>query len=1046
MSKAIRVLNVEDSKVQSLLLKRLLKESGFEITFKRVDTKADMKAALEKKTWDIILCDYYLPSFNALEALDVLKEKGLDLPFIITSGAIGEQTAVEAMKAGAHDYVMKDNLDRLAPAIKRELKEAKIREKHRVATAALAESEERFRIALKGSKITVFIQDTDLRYAWVYNPNPNFSPKDVVGKTDLELVPKEDAMPLTKLKRRVLETGKTTEEVVRFTIGGTPSYYYTVLEPIFDDNGNITGISGSSTDITEQKEVEEALRESEEKYRNLVDTSLLGVYKTTLGGKIIYANEALSNILGYDSVEDLASITSSSAYVDKDDRAVLIDILMKKGKVDNYEIQLYTKSGVNKNLLLTASLDDGIISGMMMDITERRQAQEELKKSETKYSTLVEKGNDGIIIVQDGLLAFVNSQILKMTSFSEDDTIGKPFIDFVSPEFRGSVVDRYKSRMAGKKVERRYESEIISKDGKSISVEINASLIEFEGKPADMAMIRDITNRKKAEEVIVKSEARFRTIFENVHDIIVYVDTRGKITEVNERIGGIIGYKRSEIINKNFIKLGLLDAENLVHLVKLFKDSVKRGNILGPKGKSQTVIEIPFKHKNGNRLFVEASTSAIKENGKLKGFLSIIRDITERKKAAERLNHSIEELETVHEIDKNILEKPDLSSLLKFIVSKAKMLTGTDSAFFAIVEDDVLSYHSGVGLRTNALENVKLKKGVGIGWAALKAMKPLIVEDYFNDIRIKGAPSDVIRKEGLKSFLAVPFASGKDEPLGVLFVSNHSKTTFTDEQVRTLVTLAGQCSVAIDHARLDEEIKGAYEELKSLDELKTNVIANVSHELKTPLTIAKGALDLLMNEEDQSERNTLIEVARDALRNQNKIVGDLMEAAKMEKAAEVSLSLEDVTLNSAITLIMEEFKPLAKEKEIKLETRLTGKPLVVKADFEGLGHIIRNLVGNALKFTDKDGEITLEAKLKKDVVKVCVSDTGIGIPKEKQNKIFERFYQVDTSTTRMYGGTGLGLAIVKEIVEAHEGKITVKSKPGKGSKFCFTLPIGGKEE
>ncbi|MEE9594899.1 MAG: ATP-binding protein, partial [Candidatus Hydrothermarchaeales archaeon] len=256
-------------------------------------------------------------------------------------------------------------------------------------------------------------------------------------------------------------------------------------------------------------------------------------------------------------------------------------------------------------------------------------------------------------------------------------------------------------------------------------------------------------------------------------------------------------------------------------------------------------------------------------------------------------------------------------------------------------------------------------------------------------------------------------------------------------------------SVVVDiteRKQAEEALQTAYEDLKSLDELKSDVIANVSHELKTPITIVKGSLDLLTNEDDMSSKSNLIGMARDALMRQNRIVGDLIEAAKMEKASEASLSLENVDLNSVITLLLKEFKALAMEKGIKLETKLQGKSLMVRADFERLGHILRNLVGNALKFTDKDGVVAVEAKQEKDMIEICVSDTGIGIPKDKHETIFERFYQVDSSATRSYEGTGLGLTIVKEIVEAHGGKITVKSKPRKGSKFYFTLPIGEKEE
>jgi PAS domain S-box-containing protein len=234
------------------------------------------------------------------------------------------------------------------------------------------------------------------------------------------------------------------------------------------------------------------------------------------------------------------------------------------------------------------------------------------------------------------------------------------------------------------------------------------------------------------------------------------------------------------------------------------------------------------------------------------------------------------------------------------------------------------------------------------------------------------------------------------------------------------------------------ELLKAYEELKSLDELKSNVIANVSHELRTPITIAKGTIQMANNEMDAKARNKLLSMALTALMRQNMIVGDLIEASRM-KRAESELSLEDMDITSVITIVCGEFKALALQKVIRLNIELEEGLPMIGADYRRLKHVFRDLLSNAFKFTEK-GSVTVEARRKKDMVKVCVADTGIGIAKEYHEKIFERFYQADSSLTRRYGGTGMGLAIAKEIVEAHGGKIWVESEPMKGSRFYFTLP------
>lgn len=470
------------------------------------------------------------------------------------------------------------------------------------------------------------------------------------------------------------------------------------------------------------------------------------------------------------------------------------------------------------------------------------------------------------------------------------------------------------------------------------------------------------------------------------------------------------------------------------------------------EGKTLSNVELTYRCGDGTKCFTISTLYPIFDKNRVRACVFANTDITERKKAEELLRRSYEELSVIHEIDRNIIQKADLPSLLKFIVGKARELTGADVAFFGFVEGDVIRHRTFAGTRTSALKSIELKKGTGLGWLAIEEGKAMVVGDYFAGERLKDAPYDAVRKEGLKSFLAVPFFSGNGEAMGVLYVATRSKREFTQEEIDALVTLATQASVAIEHARLFEELKSAYrklqttheelkeayEELKSLDELKSNILANVSHELRTPITVAKGAIELAMDEENPGERRRFLKMALDALTRQNFIVADILEAAKFEKG-EVELNLEAVDVVQMIKLVRDEFEPMLVTEGIKMEVNVENIP-PAKADPQQLKHVLRNLISNAIKFNRKGGSVTIEAREKGSMVEVCVSDTGIGIPEDKLEKIFERFYQMDSSPTRHYGGTGMGLAIVKEVVEAHGGEVMVKSKLGEGSTFCFTLP------
>lgn len=237
-----------------------------------------------------------------------------------------------------------------------------------------------------------------------------------------------------------------------------------------------------------------------------------------------------------------------------------------------------------------------------------------------------------------------------------------------------------------------------------------------------------------------------------------------------------------------------------------------------------------------------------------------------------------------------------------------------------------------------------------------------------------------------------------------------------------------------------EFLQSAYEDMKSLDELKSNLIANVSHELRTPIFIAKGALELVADTEDEEEKNELLAMADEALVRQNLIIGDLMEASKMErKRGEVKLDAVDI--NNVITNVTRPIMPIIEQREIKLDTFVKENLPKVMANQRQLEHVMRNLLSNAIKFNKKGGQIKVQARRKANFIELCVADTGVGIEKDNLPKVFDKFFQVDTSTDRTYGGTGLGLAVAKEIIEAHGGKIRVESEAGKGSRFYFKLLI-----
>ncbi|MCI0604879.1 response regulator [bacterium] len=242
-------------------------------------------------------------------------------------------------------------------------------------------------------------------------------------------------------------------------------------------------------------------------------------------------------------------------------------------------------------------------------------------------------------------------------------------------------------------------------------------------------------------------------------------------------------------------------------------------------------------------------------------------------------------------------------------------------------------------------------------------------------------------------------------------------------------------------------LEQANRELMQLDELKSNFLANISHELKAPLVSTKGYVEFILggrlgpiNERQEKGLN----VSRDNLNHLARLISSLLDFSRVSTGM-IKLRMEACSLNQLIESCVESIKIeiRRKEKEIQISTNIPSCPPIY-CDPDRIREVLMNLLMNAEKFTASPGEIRIDLETpgtEDAVVKVSVADTGIGIPKEHLTKIFQRFYQVDGSSTRKYGGTGLGLAIVKEIIEGHGCKIQVESKEGAGSKFTFTLPV-----
>ncbi len=268
MSRPLRVLIVEDSENDTLLMLRELRRGGYDPVFERVDTAGAMKAAFEQQEWDVVLADYSMPHFSGLAALELYNEKGLDLPFIIVSGVIGEETAVAAMKGGAHDYLMKDKLARLVPAIERELRDAEVRRQRKRAEEALKGSEQRFRSLSENAPDIIFTLGLDGRLTYV---NPAFEKvlgyerEEGLGKYFVAFAMEVDEENYVNLFKRIRDGKEIIRDMAVMLIhkDGSARLFNFCGAPNIDTAGEVTGIVGLLKDITENRRLEAQFQQAQ---------------------------------------------------------------------------------------------------------------------------------------------------------------------------------------------------------------------------------------------------------------------------------------------------------------------------------------------------------------------------------------------------------------------------------------------------------------------------------------------------------------------------------------------------------------------------------------------------------------------------------------------------------------------------------------------------------------------------------------------------------------------------------------------------------------
>jgi signal transduction histidine kinase/DNA-binding response OmpR family regulator len=386
----------------------------------------------------------------------------------------------------------------------------------------------------------------------------------------------------------------------------------------------------------------------------------------------------------------------------------------------------------------------------------------------------------------------------------------------------------------------------------------------------------------------------------------------------------------------------------------------------------------------------------------------------------------------LYEAGKEISTSLSRQATLEVIVNQVTKLANAPASLVFLYDTDTGEYiaEAGAGVAQELLKNYRFGTGEGLHGQSVRNASPVRAANVAETVGVEAFLSEL----EATSALVIPLLTNENV-LGTITALRRDGRAFSPDDQEVLTMFASQASIAVTNAIL-------YERTKELDRMKSEFVAVVSHEVRTPLTSIKGSLELLGDERFHvlpPPQRELLSICQANAERLITLINDILDFSKLE-SSKLSLNFESVEVGKIVPEAVDHIRNLAAIKGVSIDVHMEGSAGVVEADPMRVAQVITNLLGNAIKFSPDKGKIEVWARGTEEEVVIDVKDRGRGISQRDLSRLFQRFAQLDSSTTRKAGGTGLGLVISKGIVEQHGGRIWVESVMGEGSTFSFAIP------
>jgi len=1017
------------------------------------------KAILEKRS-------FYKNEPGRVPSGHVPIENVLVAPILARDAVIGYFEVAD--KKGGYDEADKKYLegiaDFIAPILSARLERDIQERKRKEAEEALKKSEEHFRDLVEKSRIAISRDDSqgnliyfNERYAEIFG----YSVEEMIKQPVRLLVHPEDREKVVTYHKGRLRNKNVPSRYEFRGIRKDGSVRYLEVDVVdLREDGRLVGTRSYMWDMTDRRQAEEALQKRNAQLELIHHIQSEIPVNTDIETVLVRAAESIGKSFGYykisvnlyhpetEEIEYLTGWNKSGLLIPRGHRQKLGQGLIGKAGLLKQTIVAndvskepgyipYHLTETKAELIIPLLVQDQLIgvldlqamqvnafseddvsvlqaiAAYIAHIIDEKQKREALTESEQKFKNLAEQTPNMIFINQKGRVVFANKKCEEIMGYQREE-ICSPDFDFlvlIAPEDRDKIKANFAKHLRGQET-RPLEYALLTKEGKRIEAILATRLIDYGGGKAILGTITDITERRRAEEEIKKSEERFRLVFESAPDAYYMNDLKGNFIDGNKAAEKLTGYKREELVGMSFLKLNLLSPEFIPKAAYLLVKNL-RGKSTGPD-------EFLLKRKDGSKVAVEISTHPVKFQGKTV-VLGIARDITERKKAEQALKENEEKYRTLTENVNIGVYRNTAGAKGRFIEANsalAKMFGCKNKK--EILALNVSDLYQSEADREKFSENI-IRRGF-----------------------VRNEETYLRKKDGTPIVCSVSAVAVKDKQGNIEYFDG------TIEDITERRRAEEELNKYREH--LEELVKvrtGELEKAKiaadAANRAKSTFLANMSHEIRTPMNAILGFSQLMQQDDtlNPQQRKHLDTINRSG-EHLMALINDILEMSKIE-AGRTTLNPTTFDLRAMLEDLEMMFRVRTDAKKLNFAVEGLGHmPDYVVGDQGKLRQVFINLLGNAVKFTEKGG-IVLRVRVNQESsnrlrLQTEVEDTGPGIPETELNNLFKPFQQTQNGR-RAGSGTGLGLAISKEFVRLMGGDITVNSRVGKGSLFKFEVQL-----